>query len=360
MSKTLKIFFPFGMFFILLIISVAGTSFLSGYYYYNYVKNEINQITIESKKTAITLAEASSDIAELSKGNDLKNRLNHFFRNKIDNKKFHSAFHVLEDGTILAHSSEEEVKEMNGNIASDEFKYNLDQIFYPLKYETGETYFSDYNIIEENIPFTSKELEYIKKYIYNSADRNGWIAVDTVRKKVKNKKGKYEYKMVGTVAFIVKKTAIYDTILNVKKSAIDNIIKLYIACFAISFILSILIYIRYNAIKRKSCFRDSSEEQPYNFEPVINMENDYTIETNNSAENEYPEIFISETGEKLDLNPEKYLKNTKFTEYSHNEDSTSIKRNNIRKNNFIYEENPEKPAPTMEIRDAIPVNKKVV
>lgn len=362
MRRTLRIIFPFGIFLLFFLLTGVGSAFLSGYYLYSDLKAEIREVSEENEAIASTLVEAVADIAELSSDKEVSRRLNSFFRKELSNKNVYSAFYTLEDGTILAHSSEEEVKKLDGNIAADEFSYNLDQIYYPIRYKKSGVYLSDYYIMDEDIPFNKQELVYLKKYFDENIDRNGWIAVKTVEKKVKTGRRKYSLKEVGTVAIIISKKNIYSLINTQKEYALNFLIKVLIGCGVLSFFVSLIIHIRYISISNKTLkMQTPVSPGTYSFEKANDeMPPRALIEEETDTQEEYPEIFAADTGERLIPDPAKILHKTQYRDVDGNKQEPDKYYNRNSKFSMIYEESPEKPSPSAEIKDAIPVNKKVV
>ncbi|HRX14709.1 MAG TPA: hypothetical protein P5123_00180, partial [Spirochaetota bacterium] len=66
---------------------------------------------------------------------------------------------ALKDGTLLGHSKLGEMERLSGNIATDEFVYNIDLIFQPVSINLDSTFQSDYYIIDYKPPFNKKETE---------------------------------------------------------------------------------------------------------------------------------------------------------------------------------------------------------
>ncbi|MDA3899771.1 MAG: hypothetical protein PF637_04550 [Spirochaetes bacterium] len=85
------------------------------------------------------------------------------------------SFIVLKNGTLIGHSSKTESERLSGNIAADEFAYNLDLILHPLKINLNSTFQSDYYIVDYKPPFSDNELRKLKHYTTHDIDKNGTL-----------------------------------------------------------------------------------------------------------------------------------------------------------------------------------------
>ncbi len=367
MSRTVKIFFPIGIFLVLFLLFFSSSCGLSGFYYYKYTLNFIDKMTKDANDSSVALVEACSIIAELSDGKEQEKRLNDFFANNPQKKFFSKAFYAKGNGTIIAHSNPEEIKELNGNIAFDEFKYNIDQIFYPLSQNDKKVYLSDYYILDEQIPFTKEEIKYLKQYLYNNIDRNGWLANKTVEKNIKISKKKYELQKTGTINFILSKKLLYVELFKVKEKIIQTAVISAGTSGILSLFLSLIIFLRYNSIRRKTLKSSALIQQaaiglaPENIE--IDMHEEELMDSDNidiETDSMYPEIFDEESGEKLDINPQEYLKISKYSEIGSNGD-VSID-NSYKKPKppiqIVYDESTSNSENDIVILDAVPIRKR--
>ncbi len=213
--------------------------FLLDYFADQYIsgitKNKIHEIVNGMKNSASSLVDASVSIAELT---DIKEKnylkLSQYFEQHMEKAGFSKAFFVLNDGKIMAHSSSSEAASLNYNIATDEFYYNLDQIFLPLKSVDDKVYITDYFILDYKIPFSKEEIVQIKNAYYSEVDRNGLLASRAV---VRN------HSKIGTVNFIFNKEKVYSEItsaLNLKKRADIIIIS---ASIILSFLFAVIIFL---------------------------------------------------------------------------------------------------------------------
>jgi hypothetical protein len=210
----MKVFVHVIIFFVLFGVFSGISSGIMGYYLYSTSKREIGKIEKETAAVAETLTDASAKMAELGRAAVRADQMNQFFKYNLDKKLFYKAFFVLENGTIVAHSNPLEAKDLRNNIAADEFRYNLDQIYRPIRDKSINIYFTDYFIMDKTIPFTKNEMRYLKKYLYTGIDRNGWLANKTV----------YENgKAVGTVNFLIGKDTVYSLVRENLNSALSSL-----------------------------------------------------------------------------------------------------------------------------------------
>ena len=127
------VFLLFWFFFIIVFSLGAGGS---GYYLYRELKSNIRDI--EDSKISIiqSLADATVLAASIDDDNERKNRLDTFYTDPGNSNFYEKAFLVSDNGSIISHSNPAEAKELNYNIAADEFRYNTDIIFEVLNKNT--------------------------------------------------------------------------------------------------------------------------------------------------------------------------------------------------------------------------------
>ncbi len=233
---------PVGIFFLIfLFMLILSAAIVSGYSYFE-VKNRITEIEENTRNYSIPLAEAFADLAELSYRDRNYSKLKKLFRDKINANIIHEAFFVLSDGRIIVHSDKKIEKELKGNIATDEFAYNIDLIMLPIWTKTRSVQMMDYHIYnyDINLPFNSEITKLFKKYIYSKIDVSGWLVTCGVYSKGRG---------VGCVSFIISKDRIYKFLLehlnNIRKLSVI----LLVVSFAVSFLLSIVIFIRYRSLR---------------------------------------------------------------------------------------------------------------
>jgi len=246
--------FPAGIFFLLFIMEslIAGGASVAYFLYTG--KSQIDEMESYTKSYSISLADAFSSVAEIGYRTKKISILRSLFKEKIEENIIDEAFFVLKKGKIIAHSNRERAKNLKGNIASDEFSYNLDLILKPVFQKSREVLFTDYNVIDVPVSFERNERTLLKRYLYSKIDTTGWL----VSKAVFIKK-----KPVGTVGFIIGKEKIYTFI----KDHIEHCIQIFIASLCVSFILSLVVslvvLIRYRGIQKKAMrYREAGISPP--------------------------------------------------------------------------------------------------
>jgi hypothetical protein len=235
---------PVGIFFTILFFMLLLSAVIAGSYFYIEAKNRITEIEKYTRNYSIPLAEAFANVAELcQKNNDLE-KLKKLFRDKINANIIDEAFFVLSDGKIIVHSDKDIEKELKGNIATDEFAYNIDLIMLPIWTKTEYAQFMDYNIFGENtkIPFNKYVKKIIKKYIYQKIDVLGWLVTKAVY---------LNEKPAGCVTFIISKDRIYKFLIEHYNTTL--LISFALAAFslALSLLISIIVFFRYRNINRE-------------------------------------------------------------------------------------------------------------
>ena len=247
MRQIKKVLFPFGIFILLALIFAGGAVAASAGYYYVTLKRDIAETERNTQQYLIPLLDACVQMASMDGGAKSAERMNELFNGYRSTGIVFKAFFVKEDGSILAHSSSDEVKSLKSNIASDEFTYNLDQIFLPLKRDIKEPLFSDYYIVDKNVPFTKEQMMYLKKYINSGLDRNGWIL---------SRKVSYKDKSAGVIVFLVDKGSMYEAIILGFNQAVFRTKIAGGAGLGLALLLSLIIFLRYKMIYSRA-FRDS-------------------------------------------------------------------------------------------------------
>ncbi len=235
--------FPIGIFLLLFIIEslVAATAVVAYFIYAG--KSQIEEMESYTRSYSISLAEAFSRVAEIGYRAKKPALLKTLFKEKIEEKLITEAFFVLKNGKIIAHSNKERTKQLKGNIASDEFAYNLDLILKPVRQKSREVLFSDYDIVDSPAPFERNERMLLKRYLYPKIDSTGWLASKSVFIKKKP---------AGVVGFIISKEKVYSFIAG----HIERCKKILFASLCLSFVISLtialVVLIRYRSIQKKS------------------------------------------------------------------------------------------------------------
>ena len=251
-KKLKKKGFPIGIFLILFIFESLVVSGATLFYFVYVSKKEITIIEEFTKNDSITIAEASAGFAEIGLKTKSYKKLRLFFRKNIKGNLIDEAFFVLKNGSIIVHSDKEIEKELNGNIANDEFSYNTDLILKPVRTRSRDVLFTDYNIITKRVPFNRLERKLLKEYLYEKIDTVGWLVSKAVFEK---------RRPIGTVNFIIGKDRIYENIQ--KRYELSKMVLMYAlgGAFAISFLISLIVFIRYRSIQKKTLlFSEESYE----------------------------------------------------------------------------------------------------
>lgn len=243
--------FPFGMLVVLLLFLLGVSSLVAAGYFYFTSRERLAGIVESTKSYAVPLAESLAGLAALSYRLNDYSALKALVHTKIEENIIDEAFFVLENGAIVAHSRKEVEKELQGNIAHDEFAYNIDLILGPLREKSKDTRIIDYNIIDRNIPFRKIERELLKKYFYDGIDTTGWLVTKAVYAV-----GRGKEQPLGTVNFLIGKERIYREIYSIFGHSILLIEILSVVSFLMAVIVSIFVYIRYRKMQRASIKRE--------------------------------------------------------------------------------------------------------
>lgn len=169
--------------------------------YYNELRISVEERLEEMDLFAESLLLSMSQIGASADDSSIDSLTGPLFKKSDD--LFNMAFIAATDGSIVIHSDPGEESRLNGNIALDEFTYNLEEIFYPLTHVTEDTVKRDYNILNQKIPFSQIELDILKKRVYSKIDRNGLLYSRKIR--LKNKK-------LCSANVIISKTDIYTVV----------------------------------------------------------------------------------------------------------------------------------------------------
>jgi len=280
MNTVKRIIFPFGIFFLLLILLEGILLSAVGGYFYISLKQDIYRAEYTARAYLSPLLEACARCAAIGEDKKVIANLAPLFADYRAKGMVSRAFFVKENGEILIHSDPAEIDQLKNNIASDEFSYNLDQIFSPLKTNSPEPFFIDYNIIDSQIPFNKKEITYIKKYLYKDADRNGWL----ISRAVFRNEQPY-----GVVAFIIDKDPIYQAIKSRINDAVIWTKRAVPFGFLASLILAIIVYIRYAGIAKTVIFRTRDPEEIVI--PLDEAGSAYTGQFQHNERQSTPKIF---------------------------------------------------------------------
>ncbi len=238
-----KVFFPVGVFFLVYIVEALISVGSIGYYFQHTGKLRINDIVSYTKNYSITMGEAFADVAELSLKTKDFSTLKRLYQEKIRENTIDEAFFILKNGKIIVHSSKKITDELRGNLANDEFTYNMDMIQQPLQEKTKETTFSDYNIISIRSPFKRNERKLLRKYLYQPIESNGWLVTRAVY---------LDKKPAGTVSFIISKNRVFNFIKSHMLESRRYLLWSLAGSGAFALLISIFIFIRYRGIQKKT------------------------------------------------------------------------------------------------------------
>lgn len=242
-KKLKKKKFAIGIFLMLLVIESVLAAAAALIYFRHSTMKGIEKIEKYTKNYSFTLADAFADVAALSyRANDYTT-LKDLFHQEIRENTIDEAFFALNDGRLIAHSSRDKEKELAGNIATDEFAYNIDLILRPSLRNLTTIQFTSYNVMGKTVPFPREYRELMKRYLYDEVDLLGWL----VSKAVYNRKT-----AVGTVNFIIYKDRIYRFIDEQFNEARRFYLIAQGIAVALSFLISIVVVLRYRSIQKKT------------------------------------------------------------------------------------------------------------
>jgi hypothetical protein len=234
--------FPLGIFIMLLLVQSLIAAGGIGYYYYKTGQTKIADLEKFTRNFSITLAEAFAEVAELSHRSKNYASLKSLFREKIGENIIDEAFFVLTDGSLIVHSNKTIETELRGNIANDEFAYNLEMILGPIKKNTRDVMFTPYNIMGKNVPFTRQERELIGRYLYRDINVLGWLVT----------RGVYQGKNpIGTVNFLIYNDRIFHFLLAHIDEAKKTLPWGLGGAFALSLFISLIVLVRYRSIQKQ-------------------------------------------------------------------------------------------------------------
>ncbi len=201
MKNTKHIHFPFIFVILLFLLIVIIASSGAVFYKYRQLISDINEFSTQVKNVSKTLITTYADAAELSYATKSTQQLLSLIKESRNIKGIHEVFFVLDNGSIVAHSDMGKVSQLKGNIANDEFYYNIDIILYPHAKQSQELFVFDYFVPDVPLPFNKIIRKYIQQYIYKDINTNSWLVTKAVYHKDKS---------IGTVNCIIIKTPIYD------------------------------------------------------------------------------------------------------------------------------------------------------
>lgn len=242
-SRSGKIF-PVGIFLMLLFIESILAAGASAAYFFYAGKSGVAAIESYTRSYSLPLAEAFGAMTEMCYRSKNYARLRALFREKIEQKMIGEAFVVLKDGRLIAHSSPEMEKSLKGNLAGDEFAYNLDLILQPVRRKSREVLFTDYNITSKSVPYERDVRAALKKYFYAGVDTTGWLVSRAVYGKKK--------KPIGAVCFIISKERVFTFISEHARRSLRILELSLVIAFAVSLLVSLVVLLRYRGIHKRA------------------------------------------------------------------------------------------------------------
>ena len=331
--------------------SIIATGATVAYFIYS-GKKRIGVIESYTRNYSITLAEAFAEVAGFSYRAGSYRDLKILFREKIQANTIDEAFFVLRDGSLIVHSSREIEKILRGNIANDEFAYNIDLILRPVFKKSRKIQFTHYNIMGKIVPFTRDERRLLKKYMYSDINTLGWLISRAVF---------VRGKPVGTVNFIISKDRIFDFLLAHIEESMRFLIYALCGAFVLSLVVSMVVLMRYRSIQektRQSLMDVKPAEKEYVGEwpaetEIPEEDSVYTVaEIISKGEDEYITIeLLSEMeDEKPGMSPgEGYLEAGKLHSLNGTERGTGTAAGHLPPESGLL--------PDREVKDAIPVTR---
>ncbi len=239
-TKKKKQGFPLGIFFLMLFLLFLVSAAASAGYFYWTVSTRIVEIEENVKKYSTAIVEAFGNVAGINFPMNNYAELKKLFLVRLTDADNEEAFFILADGRIVAHSSSDAEQKVEGNVANDEFRYNIEQLLQPVNQNAREAQFYDYNIQDQKIPFDRRERMVIKDYLYPEISSPGWLATRAV----------FVWdKPVGTVNLIISKQPIYALIFSQLEESAYIAAGLGVVSLIISLFVALIVYFRYRSTR---------------------------------------------------------------------------------------------------------------
>ncbi len=239
MQNNKQVQFPFAfviiLFFIIAILASSGVLL----YKYRQLVSRIDEFTIQAKNVSRTLITTYADAAGLAYATRSTNRLLSLIQESKNINGIKEVYFVLDNGTIVAHSDKEKAKELKGNIANDEFYYNIDMILYPYTKQSRQLFIFDYFVPDLPLPFNTVIRKYIKQFLYKDVNTNSWLVTKAVYSKGKS---------IGTINCILVKSPIYAMMNSYYKELLYMLIIIYGAAVVFSICTGIVLFIKQKRI----------------------------------------------------------------------------------------------------------------
>lgn len=242
MQKDKPVQFPYIFVIILFLLLAVMASSAAILYKYRQLASDIDEFTIQVKNISKTLIATYADAAELAYATRSIGQLLSLIQESKNIKGIKEVFFVLDNGTIIAHSDKEKANELKGNIANDEFYYNIDMILYPHAKQSIELFIFDYFVPDLPLPFNTMARKFIQQFLYKDINTNSWLVTKAVYAKGKS---------IGTINCIIVKTPIYDMMMSYYKELVYVLIIICGAALVFSVCTGIILFIKQKRLLRE-------------------------------------------------------------------------------------------------------------
>lgn len=254
MQNVKHIHFPYFFVITLFLLIVIVASSASIFYKYRQLISDINEFTTQVKNVSKTLITTYADTAEHAYATRSTGQLLSLIQESKNFKGIHEVFFVLDNGSIVAHSDTAKAAQLKGNIANDEFYYNIDMIMYPHVKQSRELFVFDYFVPDVSLPFNKIIRKYIQQFIYKDINTNSWLVTKAVYHKGKS---------IGTVNCIIIKTPIYSMMSGYYKELLFMIMIIFGVSVIFSLCTGIIMFIK----QKKVLLQITQLGEPLTVEP---------------------------------------------------------------------------------------------
>lgn len=242
MQKGKPVHFPFVFVIILFLLLAIMASSAAILHTYRQLASDVEEFTIQVKNISKTLITTYAEAAQLAYATRSTGQLLSLIQGSKNIKGIKEVFFVLDNGTIIAHSDKEKANELKGNIANDEFYYNIDMILYPHTKQSMELFIFDYFVPDVQLPFTTIIRKYIQQFLYRDINTNSWLVTKAVYSKDKS---------IGTINCIIVKTPIYDMMKSYHKELVYMLMIICGASLVFSLFAGIILFIKQKRFLRE-------------------------------------------------------------------------------------------------------------
>lgn len=242
MQKDKQVQFPYVFVIIMFLLLAIMASPAAMFYKYRQLASDIDDFTVQVKNISKTLITTYAESAELAYATRSHAQLLSLIQESKNIKGIKEVFFVLDNGTIIAHSDKEKEHQLKGNIANDEFYYNIDMILYPHAKQSRELFIFDYFVPDLPLPFNTIVRKYIQQFLYKDINTNSWLVTKAVY---------YKGKSIGTINCIIVKTPVYDMMASYYKEMLYMLIMICGAALLLSLCTGIILFIKQNKLLRQ-------------------------------------------------------------------------------------------------------------